>query len=258
MTMISNPYWPLSPDFSYVRTFTYVGGSDDECVVNRILVDPREVKNDFAPPYGKIHAQIVLDQEWVVELEEGEVCNEFTEVEDSDLTERTFDWYAQDIYWNVWYMGEHSRSFEDECPGPEVDDDDVEDKECFEGSWEAGQYGPEEEIEAEAGIVVPSDMPANGEFISNGTYYHQEFAEDAEDMAKILRQNARLSVEDGILPGEYDNCRKVKEWTALEPGASVEHKWYCSDGPGLVLTQGIGGGPTESEVLVEVEMTAIP
>ncbi len=58
-----------------------------------------------------------------------------------------------------------------------------------------------------------------------------------------------LSVEDGVDPGEYDVCRKVKEWNPFEHGQSVEHKWYCADGPGLVLIQGIGGGPTESEVL---------
>ena len=29
MTMISNSYWPLSPD-SNTRTFTYVGETDDE------------------------------------------------------------------------------------------------------------------------------------------------------------------------------------------------------------------------------------
>ena len=71
-------------------------------------------------------------------------------------------------------------------------------------------------------------------------------------MAKILRQHVALIVEDGIAPGEYEDCRKVKEWNPFEPGASVEHKWYCKDGDGLVLIQGIGGGPTQAEVLVDV------
>jgi hypothetical protein len=256
MSMISNPYWPLSPDATYVRTFTYLGGGEDECVINKILVDPSEIKSDFGPPYEKIHAQVVLDQEWVVELEDGDECDTSIEPEADELTERTFDWYAQDIFWNVWYMGEHSRTFEDECPGPEVPDADAPD-ECFEGSWEAGQYGPEMEIIAEAGVIVPSDHPTGDGTISNGTYYAQEFAEGAEDMARVVRQGARLSVEDGIAPGEYEHCRKVKESTALEPGASVEHKWYCSDGPGLVLVQGIGGGRTENEVLVDVEMSMV-
>ena len=63
---------------------------------------------------------------------------------------------------------------------------------------------------------------------------------------------AALTVEAGVAPGKYENCRKTKEWTPLEPGASVEHKWYCADGAGLVLIEGVGGGRTEKEVLVEV------
>ena len=106
------------------------------------------------------------------------------------------------------------------------------------------------------GIVVPSDTPFDigpeGELISNGTYYFQEIAYEAEDMAKILKRSTSLSVEDGIEPGAYDECRKVKEWNPYEPGESVEHKWYCKGGNGLVLIEGIGGGPTEVETLVKV------
>ena len=251
MSWITNLHWPLTPS-SGAQTFTYVGGNDDECVVNKIYVDSEEIKDDFVGDYEDIIAQVVLDQEWLVELEEGEECNVFTPVGPENLTERTFDWYAQDVFWNVWYMGEHSRSFEDGCPGPEVADEDVEDEECFEGSWEAGQYGPEMEIIAAPGIVVPSDYPSGGELIEPGTYYMQEVAEGAEDMAKILKVNSPLSVEDGVEPGDYDNCRKVKEWNPSEHGQSVEHKWYCLGGNGLVLIQGIGGGPTENEVLVEI------
>jgi hypothetical protein len=247
MSTISNPYWPLTAP-GMVKTFTYVGGSDDECVVNRITVDSAEVKDDFAAPYDGIKAQVVLDVEWVVELEEGEECTVDTEVTDDDLTELTYDWYAQDIFGNVWYFGELSRSFDPDEGCDVADPPDV----CFEGSWEAGQYGPEMELIAEPGIVVPSDYPEGSDPLETGTYYMQEVAEGAEDMAKILRQRARLSVEDGVEPGEYENCRKTKEWTALEPGGSVEHKWYCADGPGLVLIEGIGGGTTELEVLVEV------
>ena len=85
----------------------------------------------------------------------------------------------------------------------------------------------------------------------------QEVAFEAEDMAKILKLSTSLSVEGGIEPGEYDECRKVKEWNPYEPGESVEHKWYCADGPGLVLIEGVGGGPTEVEVLVDI-VPALP
>ena len=116
----------------------------------------------------------------------------------------------------------------------------------------AGGEGDELVI-GEAGIVVPSDEPVLDESLQNGTFFVQEVAFEAEDMAKILRQHASLVVEDGLEPGEYEDCRKTKEWTALEPGASVEHKWYCADGDGLVLIEGIGGGPTEQEVLIDID-----
>ena len=70
-------------------------------------------------------------------------------------------------------------------------------------------------------------------------------------MAKILRLNASVSIESGDFEGDYENCRKVKEWTALDPSGSVEHKYYCAD-IGLILINGIGGGPTETEVLVKI------
>lgn len=249
MSTIDNEYWPLTPGAG-TKTFTYIGDNDDECVINTITIEQGNTRMGFAGVYSGITAQIVEDREWAVELEDDEECDLGTPFGDDDLTELTFDWYAQDIWNNIWYMGEISRSFdpEDDCP-PLGSPDEVPD-ECFEGSWEAGQYGPDMEILAEPGIVVPSDMPDGEHPLTPGTYYMQEVAEGAEDMAKILRLGAALEVEDGILPGEYDTCRKVKEWTALEPGHSVEHKWYCLGGNGLVLIEGVGGGPTEQEVLV--------
>jgi hypothetical protein len=84
--------------------------------------------------------------------------------------------------------------------------------------------------------------------LTTGTSWQQEVAEGAEDMAKLLKIYASLSVDDE----DYEECRKVKEWNPFEHGGSVEHKWYCKDGPGLVLIEGVGGGPTEEEVLVLV------
>ena len=268
--VIDNPYWPLNPDGA-TRTFTYIGETEDECVVDQVRVNDASYgatydlsTDDGTSPYYGLTALQVVDIEWVFEdVEEGN-CNAsllMSPGADDAIKELTLDWYVQDIQQNIWYVGEYSQSFEDIledgveilCSEFDFQDGDVP-EECTEGSWEAGIAGGEgdEAVVGEAGIVVPGDFPLPGEALQNGTYFMQEVAFEAEDMAKILRQGAALSVEDGVAPGDYENCRKTKEWTALEPGASVEHKWYCADGPGLVLIEGVGGGPTEFEILVDV------
>lgn len=262
--VINNPYWPLNPD-GMSRTFTYIGETEDECVIDQISVNDNYYGKTHtllgAMPYTNLVALQVVDTEWV--FEEFEECDPSVLLPNDDaIAELTFDWYLQDVNENIWYVGEASRDFGDECPS--LDDvplgtsregwpTDELFLECTGGSWEAGQPGQEEgEIIGQAGIVVPGDRPKGDKLIKPGTYYMQEVAEGAEDMAKILRVNASLTVEDDINPGEYDNCRKVKEWNPFDHGSSVEHKWYCADGDGLVLIQGIGGGPTEVEVLVDV------
>ena len=251
--MINNPYWPLNPDGGPTPlTFTYTAETEDECVVNTVFVNSGPYYDTGVKTVtvggNNYDALEVLDIEWIQEECEGDLVE----------TEVTLDWYAQDDFGNIWYMGELSRSFEDECEEGEFDRDtptNTED-ECYAGSWEAGVTAGEGEdaVTGEPGIVVPSDLPfgPGGESLSNGTYFIQEVAFEAEDMAKILRQYATLSVEDGIAPAEYEMCRKVKEWNPFEPGESVEHKWYCADGPGLVLIKGVGGGRTEVETLVKV------
>ncbi len=256
--VIDNPYWPLRLD-SNPRTFTYIGETEDECVIDQISVNDGDfgatyklTTKDKDSPYKKFIAVQVVDTEWV--FEEFDECNLdlLNDVESiGAIKEKTLDWYAQDDQGNIWYLGEDSENFEDECgPYPGFGDPD-----CLEGSWEAGINGApddEEPVIGEAGIVVPSNEPIDGEPLTSGTYYMQEVAYEAEDMAKILKLETSLSVEDGVDPGEYENCRTVKEWTALEPGESVEHKTYCVGGNGLVLIEGLGGGQTEIEVLVHV------
>ncbi len=261
--ILDNEYWPLNPD-GETRTFTYEAETEDGCVINKIYINGGPVGGPSTDPLGKeltgdyaLMGPVleVLDIEWVDE-----------ECDDNLVrTELTFDWYAQDKFGNIWYMGEYSRNFEEYAEGmvcpPYVSQADVVDAACTEGSWEAGIIAGEGEdaVTGEPGIVVPSDLPfgPDGEPLSTGTYYFQEVAYEAEDMAKVLRQQASLSVEEGVLPGGYENCRKVKEWNPFEPGESVEHKWYCHDstsyGPGLVLIEGIGGGITEVETLTVID-----
>ena len=258
--MIDNEYWPLNPGggTSAPLSFTYTAETEDECVKNTLFVNSgfygssgeKTITVDIEGVSTDFTALEVLDIEWIQEDCEGDFAE----------SEVTLDWYAQDDVGNIWYMGELSRSFDEEDGCDEGDFDPSTptntDDECYAGSWEAGVEAGEEgeEVTGQPGIVVPSNLPfgPEGKRLSNGTYYMQEVAYEAEDMAKILKRSTSLSVEDGIEPGEYEECRKVKEWNPYEPGASVEHKWYCADGAGLVLIEGIGGGPTEVETLVEV------
>jgi hypothetical protein len=129
------------------------------------------------------------------------------------ITEDTFDWFAWDNNGNVWYFGEDTEAclaFDEEWNCTET---------TTEGSWTAGVDG------AEAGIIMLADpMP--------GISYRQEYYENvAEDMGKVLRLNARVSVQYG----DFADCLQTKEWTPLSPGA-IEHKYYAP-GVGLVFVQ---------------------
>ena len=273
-TIIDNPYWPLRPDDSSIpRVFTYIGETEDECVIDQISVDDIIYGATYYLTGLGLTAVQVVDTEWVFEeLPEGVECDTDLLPDDDAIAELTLDWYMQDDQENVWYVGEASRDFgeveidetEHECPslddlglGSPIGAWDFPELfyECTGGSWEAGNaHGlDEEDVPAEAGIVVPGDKPILGEPLTPGTYYFQEVAYEAEDMAKILRLNTSVSVEadDVDIAVDYENCRTVKEWNPYEHGESVEHKIYCA-GPGLVLIEGIGGGPTEVEELVSI------
>lgn len=128
------------------------------------------------------------------------------------LTEDTFDWYAWDNYGNVWYFGEDTVAII-------YDENWIPVGLSTEGSWKAGVDG------AEAGIVMLADpFP--------GVSYRQEYYEDiAEDMGKVLRLNASVSLENR----DFHGCLKTKEWTPLAPG-EIEHKYYAP-GIGLIFVE---------------------
>jgi hypothetical protein len=137
-----------------------------------------------------------------------------------ELTEDTFDWYAQDKDGNVWYLGEDTKEYEN---GEVV---------STEGSWEAGVDG------AEPGIVMPARPTV-------GRAYRQEYyAGEAEDMAEVIDVDGTV---DGPT-GHYDDVVTTKEWTPLEPGVS-ENKKYAP-GVGVVHEKLVAGGD-ESLELVE-------
>jgi hypothetical protein len=111
--------------------------------------------------------------------------------------ERTFDWYAQDKYGNVWYMGEDTRELQN---GKFVKADD---------SWEAGVNG------AQPGIIMPgSPRP-------DGSYRQEYYAQHAEDQARILGSGGALTVPAGSFPQTLSPRRRRPSSTRGSPSAST-------------------------------------
>lgn len=239
--VIDNPYWPLNPD-NATRTFTYLAETEDGCVVEEATVYG-------AGPYKTLSGAAPYTGDMAVEVEDIGYIDEEC---DGGLvkTEHTFDWYREDDNGNIWYVGELSLDYEIEgCEDTSIDPsaaDMTARPECYVGSWEAGMD------DAEAGIVVPSDDPTgSGEPLAPGTYYMQEFAETAMDVAKVIRTNAKVKYK---IDGEtvvFHGCRVTKEYSSLERGA-IEQKSYCPDDDGLVLVDEISGGRSVLVVLEDV------
>jgi hypothetical protein len=178
---VTNPYFPLVPG----TLWEYRGESDEGTETNTV-----EVLSSTKVIQG-VTATIVLDKVFL----EGE------------LSEETFDWYAQDSDGNVWYLGEDSKEYE----GGQVV--------STEGSWEWGVEG------ALPGIIMWADPAAH----VNKKYRQEYLAGVAEDWAKVVEVDADVEV----LYGEFGNCLHTEDWSGLEPGHR-EQKFYAP-GIGLVL-----------------------
>jgi len=203
---INNQYWPLIPGTNQV----YISQSEDGCEAELFSIT-NQTKSDFPPPYDSIVATVITDQSWLDPDCSGDYA----------LIETTTDWYAQDDYGNIWYFGESTTAYDDptDCPSAA-------------GSWEAGVNG------AQPGIVMLA-------YPTNGATYEQEFAADeAEDNAKVLRLNVRVSTA----LARFTDCLVTKEWSPLEHGY-IEHKFYCPDGGGLVLITELHGGTARTEFI---------
>jgi hypothetical protein len=176
-------------------TFVYEPVPNEDDVVNTIIVTHGTKRIDVD---GKrIRCRVVYDVEEV----------------DGYVTEETWDWYAQDDEGNIWYCGEDTVEYI-------YDDDWNLIDTSTEGSWEAGVDG------ALPGYLLLADP-------SPGVCYQQEYyADEAEDVAKVLRLNANVTLENG---DSYEECLETKEWTQLDPG-NVEKKYY-EKGVGLVLIE---------------------
>jgi hypothetical protein len=140
--------------------------------------------------------------------------------EGGQVTEDTWDWYAQDREGNVWYFGEATTKTEGG-------------KKSTEGSWEAGVKG------AKPGVIMEGHPKV-------GDDYRQEYAPGvAEDRAEVLSLNETVTVRKGSFSG----CLKTKDYSPLKPDV-VENKFFCP-GVGQVLVVHVKG-PAEREELVAI------
>lgn len=194
VSQIDNPYWPMVPGTRWIYR-----ESDPQGNAQKVKVTVTTHTKDILG----IQATVVHD----VVTEHGQ------------LIENTWDWYAQDVCGNVWYLGENTKEYEN---GVVV---------TTAGSWEAGVDG------AQAGVIVPADPQV-------GLAYRQEYyAGEAEDAAEVLSL-----VEQAQVPyGHFRDVLLTKETTPLHRRI-LEYKLYAKD-IGVVLALGISGGSDREELL---------
>jgi len=142
-------------------------------------------------------------------------------MENGEPVEDTRDWYAQDVYGNVWYFGEVAQNFED---GVLTN---------LDGSWTAGVDQAKPGIAMEAAPQV-------------GDVYRQEYLlGEAEDMGEVLDLYGSETAPAASCSG---NCVVIRDFTPLEPDAN-EHKYYVP-GIGNIVTVDVTTG--DREELVEL------
>jgi hypothetical protein len=196
-TKIDNKYFPLKPG----TTFVYQGnsGGNPERDVMSVTHSTKQIMG--------VKCVVVDDKVWA----------------HGKLSEKTFDYYAQDKKGNVWYFGENSKEYKNG-------------KASTQGSWEAGKVG------AKPGVIMQARPKV-------GQSYRQEYLKgSAEDMARVIELNGSAEVPYG----SFDHSLVTKEWSPLEPGV-VEHKSYAA-GVGDVKEVTVKG-PSETLGLVKVEHT---
>lgn len=197
-TEIDNPYWPMRPGSRWV--YREPGEKGRSLRVEITVTEKTKVVDG-------IETRVVHDV----------VSDERTK----RPVEVTDDWYAQDKFGNVWYLGEDTQEYENGKPTTKK------------GSWEAGENG------AQAGVIVLSEPQVGDE-------YRQEYlAGEAEDAARVLSRDERVRVPLDA----YENCLMTRDFTPLDPEV-LEYKYYA-EGVGPVLTIDVPTGDREELISFE-------
>jgi hypothetical protein len=193
---VTNPWFPLVPG----TTFIYEGVKDGKPLRDVFEVTHRTVTIEGVP------CVVVKDQGFL----------------DGVLSERTSDYYTQDLQGNVWYFGEDTAELSTSGAVKNT-----------EGTWHAGVDG------AQPGIYIDAS-PTVG-----GTHRQEYYAGQAEDQYLVLSLSASIKVPYG----SFHDVVQTKEWTDLEPGV-IDHKYYVK-GVGEVAEES-AAGPKEQALLVSI------
>ena len=193
-TRIDNPYRPMPVGSRRVYRST-----DSEGTVQRVEVKVTPRTKRIA---NGIHARVVRDMV----------------IEDGELVEAGYDWYAQDSAGAVWYLGEEVKEYEDG-------------KAKATSSWQAGVDG------AQPGIVMAA-KPQPGL-----TYRQMHYAGKEEDRAELLSVDERAEAPAGY----FTDVVTIKDSSPLEPKVR-EYKLFAR-GVGLVRAFEVAGGSGHEELL---------
>lgn len=192
--VIDNTYWPMTPGTRWIYQETDRRGHVSKV---RVLV------TDRTKSIVGVDATVVHD----------------TLSRNGAVLEDTWDWYAQDVCGNVWYLGEDTKEYK---AGQVV---------STEGSWEAGVDG------AQPGVAVPGSPAV-------GLSYRQEYyAGQAEDSGAILS----VTEQNRVPYAHFTDVMLTADSTTLVPRV-LEYKFYAK-GVGPVEEIGISGGSDRTELL---------
>jgi hypothetical protein len=143
----------------------------------------------------------------------------------NQIVEDTFDWFAQDKYGNVWYVGESVDNYVGGVLTGHA------------GSWEWGVDG------ALPGIIMWADPSAH----LNEEYRQEYYLGKAEDMGQLLSVNDSLTVPFG----SFDQVVKTLDFSNIEAGK--EQKFYA---PGIGLLKEMDVNGNEEVVLTKMTQPA--
>jgi hypothetical protein len=193
--IVDNPYFPLPAGAKWVYEIREGNKSPQ--------TDTLEVQQEKRAVNG-VQATVVRD----------------TVSSGNQIVEDTYDWFVQDKYGNVWYVGEEVDNY---VAGVLVN---------HSGSWEWGVDG------AQPGIIMWADPAAH----LNEKYRQEYYLGKAEDMGQVLSVDESLTVPFG----SFDKVVKTLDFSNIE--TAQEQKFYA---PGIGLLKEMDVNGTEEVVLTD-------